>query len=149
MYNVLLAIHNILRWVVVLAGVGIIILNLTGLLRNREYGKNERIVSLVYTSSLDLQLLLGLVLYIFLSPLTRTAFADFSQAMSNPDLRFYAVEHIAGMIIAIVLAHIGSSRIKKMTGNLKKNRTGLLFFGLSLIVVLLSIPWERAMIPGL
>ncbi len=149
MYEIVLAIHNILRWVVVIAGVYMIIVSITGLLRNRDYGSIERIGTIIYTSSLDLQLLLGLLLYIFLSPLTKTAFSNFSDAMSNPDLRFFAIEHIALMVIAIIAAHIGSSRIKKSTGNLNKHRTGLLWIGISLLIVLLSIPWSRALFPGL
>jgi hypothetical protein len=149
MYGVVLAIHNILRWVVLLSGVVILVTSITGLLRNREYGGTERTLSIVYTSSLDLQLLLGLLLYIFLSPITRTAFADFSAAMSNSDLRFFAIEHLLVMIVAIVVGHIGSSRVKKADGNLKKHRSGLLWFGISLLLVLLAVPWERALFPGL
>ena len=123
MYEIVLAIHNILRWVVVIAGVYMIIVSITGLLRNRDYGSMERIGTIIYTSSLDLQLLLG--------------------------LRFFAIEHIALMVIAIIAAHIGSSRVKKSTGNLNKHRTGLLWIGISLLIVLLSIPWSRALFPGL
>jgi hypothetical protein len=85
-------------------------------------------------------MLIGLVLYFALSPSTRTALADFGGAMSNPQLRFFAVEHTFGMVVALVLAHIGRGKIRKAVPE-RKARLAMIFYGLALVVILLSIPW--------
>jgi hypothetical protein len=87
--------------------------------------------------------LLGLILYLFLSPFVRRAFADFGAAMGDNELRFFAVEHIFGMILALVLAHVGRVLSKKATESVKKYRAAALWFALSLVAVLVMIPWDR------
>ncbi|MBA2260939.1 MAG: hypothetical protein H0W18_18780 [Acidobacteria bacterium] len=93
--------------------------------------------------SLDVQFLLGLLLYFVLSPFTREAMSDMGAAMRSPGLRFFAVEHVAGMLIAITLAHVGAVRIRKAAPE-RRHRLAAIFFILALLAVLASIPW-----PGL
>jgi hypothetical protein len=64
----------------------------------------------IFIITLDTQFLVGLGLYAFLSPFTKIAFQDFAGAITNGSLRFWSVEHIAGMIVGIALAHIGRHR---------------------------------------
>jgi hypothetical protein len=80
------------------------------------------------------------VLYFFLSPITTLALSDFGAAMKNPGLRFWAVEHAFGMFLAVALAHVGRVRTRK-AGSLRRHRVAAIFFGLSLLLILLSIPW--------
>jgi hypothetical protein len=84
--------------------------------------------------------LLGLLLYLFLSPFTSLAFDDFGAAMRNSALRFWAVEHVLGMLIGIALAHIGRARIARAAAA-RKHRLAAIFFGLALLAILVSIPW--------
>jgi hypothetical protein len=63
--------------------------------------------------SLHTQLLIGLVLYFFLSPITTGALSDFGAAMKDPATRLLAVEHISVNIIAVVLATINNAENKK------------------------------------
>ena len=90
---------------------------------------------------LDIQLLAGLVLYLWASPFTTEAFHDMAGTMRNGPLRFFVVEHPVGMVVSIALAHIGRARLKKVVDSAARHRTALIFFGLSLLVMLLSIPW--------
>ena len=68
------------------------------------------------------------------------AFSDFGAAMRQSDLRFWAVEHVIGMLIASALLHIGTTRVKKALEG-RRHKTAIIFFGLALLVVLASIPW--------
>ena len=52
-------------------------------------------------------MLLGLLLYFVFSPLTKAALGDFAGAMKDPLMRFWAVEHVFGMVIGVALAHVG------------------------------------------
>src|SRR5438552_2991686 len=63
--------------------------------------------SLFFMLVLDIHMLLGLWLYLVLSPCTAKALADFGTAMRTPALRFWAVEHVSLMLLAVVLVHVG------------------------------------------
>ena len=128
MYSLTLALHSLLRWVVLTLGV---------LAAVRADDKSAR----WFATSLDVQLLLGLGLYVVLSPMTAIAFQDFGAAMGNTVLRFWAVEHIAGMIVAMALAHVGRARIRRTSDAARRRRLGAIFFGLAVLVLVIAIPW--------
>lgn len=145
MYSGLLHAHNGLRWIVLISLVIAIILAFSGWIKKQEWTKTNQTLGLITMIVMDIQFLLGLILYVFVSPITKAAFNDFGAAMKNADLRFYAVEHILMMVVALVLVHIGRSRTKKDIAPLKKYRSASIFYTLSLIIILLAIPWDRAM----
>ena len=148
MYSFILATHNIVRWLVLVAAVVVIVQAFVGWLGKKEWSKANNLTGIIYVSAVDLNVLLGLILYLFLSPLTRQAFADLGAAMGNPILRFFAVEHIFMMLVALALAHIGRSLSKKATETAKKHRTAAIWYTLSLLVILIMIPWGRPFWPG-
>jgi hypothetical protein len=55
--------------------------------------------------------------------------------------RFYGMEHLMGMIIAIVLVTIGHSKSKKATESAAKFKAIKLWYVLALILILAFIPW--------
>ncbi|GEP90045.1 hypothetical protein CTE07_16900 [Chitinophaga terrae (ex Kim and Jung 2007)] len=89
----------------------------------------------------DLQLLVGLILYFLISPLSKAGLADMGAAMKDPVIRFFTVEHEIMAIVAIALVHIGKSKIKKAATDAQKHKLGLIFFGLAFLVILALIPW--------
>jgi len=141
MYSAFLLVHSTLRWVVLVLALIALGRAIRGVVGRLEWKSGDQAIGAWFTVSLDLQMLLGLVLYIFLSPITREAFADMGAAMRNTPLRFFAVEHTAGMIVAVVLAHIGRARSKKGTDAVQRHRSALIFYALALVVIVLSIPW--------
>ncbi len=149
MYVFLLALHNLVRWLILLAALFAIIQALIGWLGRKDWTRLDNIAGLAYVGLMDLNVLLGLILYLFLSPLTQAAFSDFGAAMGNSTLRFFAVEHLTVMIIALVLAHIGRSASKKAVEVTKKHRAAAIWFIISFVAVLLAIPWGRSLVPGL
>ncbi len=144
MYTGLLHTHNLFRWLILLVIVLAVVFALTGWLKKREWTKKDNITGLLLTIFADIQFLVGIVLYAFVSPVTKAAFNDFGAAMKNSDLRFYAVEHISLMIIALVLIHIGRAKSKKAVAPWKKHRSAAIYYGIALILILAAIPWERA-----
>jgi hypothetical protein len=86
--------------------------------------------------SLHTQLLIGLGLY-FISP--RVQF--FEGWMKEASYRFYGMEHILLMIIAIVLVTIGHGKAKRALDSTKKHKTIVLFYCIGLLLILASIPW--------
>jgi hypothetical protein len=61
--------------------------------------------------------------------------------MREPGIRFWAVEHVFGMVVGVALAHIGRTRIRKAVTDVRRHRLALIFFSLALIAILVSIPW--------
>ena len=141
MYDFVLLAHSWLRWLVLLAALMAVARAVSGVSTRRPWTPIDERAGLWLTAGLDLQMLLGLVLYIFLSPVTRSAFVDMAAAMREAPIRFFAVEHPVGMIVAIALAHVGRARARKAADSESRHKQALVFFGLSLLVVLLSIPW--------
>jgi len=140
MLSITLILHSLLRWVVLLAGIAAVGRGFMGG-KGKRWTEADSRAGLLFITVLDLQFLIGLLLYVFLSPTVRTAFLNFGGAMKDPMLRFFAVEHIVGMVVAIALAHIGRARTKKAVTDDKKFRAAVIFYTLAMIVILLSIPW--------
>lgn len=143
MYNTFLVFHNILRWVVLIGGLLAVGRAIWGWQGKKAWTPLDSQFGLIFTIGMDVQLLLGLLLYFVLSPITTTAFADFGGAMADSNVRFFVVEHIFGMVLAVVLVHVGRSRAKKAADALSKHKTAAIFFTLALLVVLAAIPWSR------
>lgn len=140
LYAVVLTIHSWLRWIVLLTGIVAFLRSAIGASRRSTWTPADDRAGFWFGTVLDTQFLLGLVLYIFLSPLTHAAFRDLGEAMRNAGLRFWAVEHVFGMIIGVALVHVGRVRARK-TDSLRRHRVVAIFFGLALVAILVSIPW--------
>lgn len=145
MYTGILHLHNTLRWLILLVAFATLIKYFIGWFSQKSWSKSDNILGIIFASIMDLQLLVGLALYFFLSPITKTAFQNIGEAMKNGDLRFYLVEHVALMLIAIVLVHIGKSRAKKALLSRRKYGIALVFYGTAYILILAAIPWGRIM----
>ena len=140
MYSATLVLHSLLRWIVLATGLAAAGRGIAGW-GGRPWTAADSRAGMAFVTALDLQLLLGLLLYVVLSPNVSIAFSNIGAAMKDPVLRFFLVEHMVGMIIAIALAHVGRARTKKAVSDGAKHRAAAIFFGLSLVVLLLSIPW--------
>ena len=144
MYDWVLSIHNIARWVVLLAAIYLIYRSISGL-RSRTYTSADRQAGQIYTGLMDLQLVLGILLLVS-SPLVQSALGNLGAAMQNSQTRFFIAEHWVLMLAATILAHVGSSRAKKAADALLKQRQALIWYGLSLALMLLAIPWWRPLL---
>ncbi len=142
MYNGLLHLHSFLRWVVLAVLIIVIVKSFVGWLGKKTYTKGDKTLSLVTVSATHLQIVIGLVLY-FVSPLIAMAMEDFGGAMGNAQLRFFAVEHAAIMLIAGVLLTIGSAKAKRAADDIGKFKTQAIWFTITLVLILSRIPWDR------
>lgn len=131
MYNILLHAHSGLRWLVLIALIVALFQTYT---RRGTTGNIMETKSVLITFILThIQLLVGLILY-FISP--KVMFG--ANTMSNSMLRFFTVEHFAGMIIAIVLITMGYTKAKK--AELPFNKA-FNYYIAAFILILISIPW--------
>lgn len=141
LYNVLLHLHSVGRWIVLVLLL-IAIFN-SAVAGNRPYIKSDNRTGLFVTIFADIMLLLGIALW-FLSPrwgyqtIQARGMAD---VMSDSVARFYVIEHLTGMLIAIILLHIGKAQGKKAIGDRAKHRRTVIYYTIALLIILLSIPW--------
>jgi uncharacterized membrane protein len=140
MYEILKHTHSGLRWVALI----LILLAIYNSVTAKEFGKRQKLINLFSMVSLHTQLILGLVLY-FISPRVR-----FYQGwMKDAADRFYGMEHLAGMLIAIALITVGYVKSKKGTTPAEIYKPIKLFYIIGLILILASIPWPfRANLGG-
>lgn len=141
MYSVMLILHSILRWVILIAGLLAVARACSGWLGQRRWDAADNRAGIWFVAALDLQLLVGLALHLALSPLTQLAMSDPGIAMQNSALRFWFVEHPFGMVVALVLAHVGRVRIRKATADVSRHKAATIFFLLALLTIVLSSPW--------
>ncbi|MGE3600571.1 MAG: hypothetical protein AB7N70_34025 [Dehalococcoidia bacterium] len=142
MYTALLYLHSYNRWLVLASAAAALVLSWRAFLARRGYGPAERTSSRVFMRLLDVQVLLGLGLYA-LSPIVRIALGDLGAAMAVKELRFFGVEHITGMVLALVLANVGAVRVRRAESDALRLRRAVFWQTATVLVIAVSIPWWR------
>lgn len=140
-YTGILGLHSLLRW-------AIIILLLANISRNflendKKYTLKDRAWNLRLVIVTHLNFLIGLYQYFFGSKgWALVKEYGMKDVMKNSVMRFWVIEHIMGMIIAVVLVTISSSISKKITDNdAAKHKKLMWIYIAALVVVIASVPW--------
>lgn len=142
MYTGLLHLHSLLRWIFLMLLVFTVAWYFISMIQKSEYNKMAKNLGLFTMILAHLQLVIGLVLY-FVSPTVQVALADMAAAMKDANLRFWAIEHILTMILGIIFVTLGYSLSKRAKTAASKYKSGFIFFGLGLFLILLRFPWDR------
>jgi len=140
MYTFVLALHSWVRWIAIIAGIGAV----GAALAERPGERRADPWGIALVTSLDIQLLLGLLLYLVLSPNIAAIREHFGEAMHSATLRFWAVEHLTAMFVAVALAHVGRVLGRKAKTPEARRTRLLICYGAATIAMLAGIPW-----PGL
>lgn len=150
MYIFIKAVHNILRWIVLLGGIYAIVLAVKGFFSKANWGVNEQRAGLIFTSALNLQFVIGLILY-FISPMGAKLLSsgDMATVMGNSQLRFFAVEHLSIMILALLAAQLGYSLAKRAKTDRDKFIRASVGYVLAGLLIAYGIPWWRPLFPGI
>ena len=143
LYPHLLAWHGLLRWVVLAVALAAIFVAFSGWSGAQPARANLRRFSVLFVVVLDIDFLLGLLLYFGASPITRAALANFGEAMKQQEPRFFSVEHAMLMFLAVVCAHVGAALSRKGRTEVMKYRGAAVAFTISLLLILGGIPWWR------
>jgi hypothetical protein len=137
---ILIALHNLLRWAVLIFGVWTVLNAATGYFSKRDFTKKDNLSNLFFMISCDIQLLLGLLLY-FSNNWFNMLRTNGSQVMKDSTMRFFAMEHAVMMLLAWILVHIGRSAVKRADSSELKHKRMLIYFGVALLLILAAIPW--------
>ena len=140
-YTLTLFIHSYLRWLIVALGFVVFVRSLRGWQRASVWSEIDERLHKLFVAFIDTQFTLGLLLYVFLSPLTAAFFAQPGPGMKQAVLRFFGVEHIFAMLLVIAIVHVGRVRSKKSPTAALRQRRVFLSVAFALLLVMLSIPW--------
>lgn len=141
MFGVLLILHSCIRWLVLISLLIMLVRSYRGWLQKRRFTRPDNAIRLITVSVAHLQLLIGLILYV-LSPLVRYFYQHFKEAVHITQIRFFGMEHITMMLLAMTCISIGSIRAKRKKEGYLKFKTLALWYSLALFMIFTSIPWE-------
>lgn len=136
---ILLTLHNIARWVFIVVAIILLVQSFQGWFGKKVYSDQNRTLTTIFIILFDVQILIGIIL--FFSKGWGSVMMTAGDIMSTAALRFFAVEHWMIMLLAVILAHIGSGQVKKAATDLQKLRRAAIWFSISFILVLGGIPW--------
>ena len=139
-YAIFLHLHSIGRWIILLLLLIAIFNSMVA--GNRPWIRTDARTGTILVIFADLMFIIGLVIWYFGSrgyKLIETM--GMSAVMKDASARFFAVEHIAMMLVTIILIHIGKAQARKPIGDKAKHRRTLVFYLIALILILVSIPW--------
>ena len=139
MYSAILIIHIIISIVLSVIAFSIVIRSLFGLLRNLKFSTfYDFLIPVVAVVLLYLELILGFLLY----TIHMNKLEDFISQVNANDYfssRFWAIEHTILMLFAIIFGHLGLVYAKNLSSSVAKFKMNLLYFGLSFILILISL----------
>ncbi|MBI3260622.1 MAG: hypothetical protein HYZ54_14280 [Ignavibacteriae bacterium] len=112
--GIIYTLHSHFRWLVLTFAVITILLYLHGWFSKRNFSKVDRIMGVIFVSTVDLQVLLGIVNLI-------------SIALITQELHAKQIEHIATMVAATILIHV-AARWKKKPDTIRFKNTVIFYF---------------------
>ncbi|MDO3626438.1 hypothetical protein [Mucilaginibacter sp. BT774] len=141
MYFFLLALHSLVRWLVLISLLYSIFIAYRGWLLKKPFTKADGIIRSVATTIAHTQLVIGVWLYC-ISPVVSYFLHNSSTAVRERQIRFFGMEHITMMVIAISVLTIGSAKAKRKTTDQQKFKTMAIWFTVALVIILSSVPWS-------
>lgn len=135
-YSIFVHIHSGLRWLVLLFIIIAIVNASLKLTRKATSNIKDCIFNRLVLIFMHLQLVLGLVLY-FISP--KVIFD--AASMKDSLLRFFLVEHIGLMVMAVILITIGYVKSDRAVDKMKKQKHVVIYYSIAFLLILASIPW--------
>lgn len=146
MYPVILGLHNVVRWLVLLAGLWAVWRVWRGWMTRGVWSDKDLNAGRLFAGVANLQFALGILLYA-VSPLIRQGFADVGRAMGTQEIRYFMVEHVLMMVVAVALVHVGVARVRKAASDSARFQTATIWWGIALAAMAGFVPWQRPWFP--
>jgi len=147
MYPIVLGSHNLVRWLVLAAGAWVVYRSWRGWRARAEWSGADDSAVKLFVNALSLQFVLGIALYA-VSPLIRSGLGDMAATMRTSAVRYFVVEHVLVMVLAVAVAHIGAARVKRAPSHSARFQTATIWMGVALAAAAGFIPWFRPLVPS-
>ena len=136
MYIGLLHTHSDLRYLILALLLFTFLKALLGWISKADYKSTDNRLAFWTMLLVHLQIVVGFVLY-FLSP--KVGLANLADSMKDTSTRYYTVEHISLMLLVALLISLGRVFSKKKTLSVQKHKTISIYYGMSLVIILLTV----------
>lgn len=134
LHTLTLLFHSVVRYFVLIAMVLSILRSAKGWFGGAPFEKLDEKLSVWLLIMAHTQLILGLILYT-VSP----AVIFSAESMKNTGARYWLVEHIMTMLIAITLITLSRITTKKLTESVAKHKRIFLYNVFALLLILMAI----------
>lgn len=138
LYSLTLLFHSTIRYFVLIAILVSIFRSARGWFGGAPFGKLDEKMKVWLLIMAHTQLLLGLTLYA-LSPLVQFS----AETMSTTEYRYWTVEHITMMIVAITLITLSHITTKRLTEAPAKHKRVFLYNIVSLLIIIAAIAQSK------
>jgi hypothetical protein len=135
----IVTVHAWLRWFILLAGAAATARALVAWWRGRAWSALDARLGRAFAVSLDVQWVVGLVLYGGASLLGGRALASEGLGvLSSPELAFWAILHPLLASAALALVHVGRIRMRSLAGA-ARHRAAALSFGAAMALLVVAV----------
>ncbi|MEJ7596331.1 MAG: hypothetical protein WKG01_00360 [Kofleriaceae bacterium] len=137
-----LHVHAWLRWLLLVLALVVLVRAVHGWRRGRSWAPLDDRLARVFIGLADLQMLAGLVMMLWTSPLVAAAWqAGLSAMLEQPALLVFGLVHPLGMFVAIAVIHAAHGRAERIADVRIRHRTIAIGVGAWFVIVLALIPW--------
>lgn len=143
-YRWVLLAHSEWRWAVVISGFAVVLAAATRLAAKEAWAPSGPRLGRFFSIAIDVQVLMGAALYLLLSPLSTVVLCTTRMPLPrSSDAHFFALFHPVMMLGAFVGVHLASVIVRRARSDSGRQRRAVIFYGLTLLIVLSAIPWWR------
>jgi hypothetical protein len=133
--------HSFFAYVFIVTTLISIVYAVIGFFSKKAYTDTQFTLAKSAFIASHIQLLLGICYWVVLGG--TSIFGRMGEIMGNSDLRKMFIEHPFTNIIAIVILSIGYIKIKKSQDDSFRNKTNLIFYAISFVLILSRIPFNK------
>jgi len=139
MYELLLRSHVAISSLFILVALFFISRTLYYINSDKVFGKLDRRIEIIYLGLLYISFIQGISLYFLLQTGTSADLNSLAEARANATNRFWAIEHSAVMIFALLLSQIGRFFTSQNISHRKKRRYSAFYYGTATLFTLISL----------
>ncbi len=140
MYIGLLHLHNLLRWIILILLLVNIVRHFTA--ANNPFTATDKKLGLFLMIAAHTTLLLGIYQWFAGAwGFQNIQNLGMGVVMKDSVYRFWAVEHLTGTLIGIVLITLGKGVAKKNFPDAVKHKRSAILYLLALVIILAVVPW--------
>ena len=147
MFEVLLFLHSLFRWLVLASLVFSIYRAYRGYTQKRLFGKTDDALRHWTATIAHIPLMIGMVLY-FKSPLIQYFWSHSKESTSIKEYTFFSVVHILLMLLSIIIITIGSALTKRRQDGKAAFKTMLFWYVAAFVLIIIAIPWPFSPLAG-
>jgi hypothetical protein len=145
MHPLLVTLHSYNRYLLLAALLFVLYRAFSGWTGKKPFGKADNAASAALLGLTHLQALLGLIMYFATSAYTTTP----GLSMKDPWVRYFKAEHIAAMLIAVVLIQLGRTFSKKAAGDEEKHKKLAIYTAIAAVIIFGTLAMKGLLIGSL